>query len=73
MDKVILKLEGLDGNAFNLIGTFRLAAKRQGWSQEEISAVCAEATAGNYDHLLQTLVKYTEPPTDAEAFGDESI
>lgn len=66
MDKVILKLEGLDGNAFNLLGAFRLAAKRQGWSQEEISAVCAEAMAGNYDHLLQTLIKHTEPGT-----GDE--
>lgn len=73
MDKVILMLEGLDGNAFNLIGSFRRAAKRQGWSQEEISAVCAEATTGNYDHLLQTLVKYTEPPTDGDAVEGESV
>ena len=71
-DKVTLRLEGLDGNALNLLGAFRLAAKRQGWSQERISAVCTEATAGDYNHLLQTLIKHTELPTDAEVLADES-
>jgi hypothetical protein len=63
-DKVKLRLEGLDGNAFYLLGAFQAAAKFQGWSDEEIKAVFDEAQAGNYDHLLRTLMTYTEDPRD---------
>jgi hypothetical protein len=62
MGKVRLNLVGLDGNAFNLLGAFRRAANEQGWSDEEIKAVFDEATAGNYDHLLRTLMTHTEDP-----------
>ena len=34
--KVKLKLVGLDGNAFFLMGTFRKQAKKEGWSEKEI-------------------------------------
>jgi hypothetical protein len=63
-DKVKMRLEGQDGNAFHLLGVFQVAARFQGWSDEEIKAVFDEATAGNYDHLLCTLMKYTEDPRD---------
>lgn len=66
MGKVRLNLAGLDGNGYNLLGEFRLAAKEQGWSARELKAACDEAAAGDYDHLLRTLEKYTEP-TDADA------
>jgi hypothetical protein len=58
--KVKLKLVGLDGNAFNLLGHFRRQAIKEGWSDKEISEVIDEATSGDYDHLLQTLLKYSE-------------
>jgi hypothetical protein len=60
MQKVRMKLEGLDGNAFYLLGAFAAKAKQQGWNQEEIDAVREEATAGDYAHLLQTLIAHTE-------------
>lgn len=60
--KVEMRLVGLNGNAYALIGNFMMNAKRQGWTQEEIELVEAEATAGDYDHLLQTLMAHTRPP-----------
>lgn len=57
-----MTLEGLDGNAFNLLGHFQRAARKQGWPQRDVEAVLAEARSGTYEHLLQTLLKYTEPP-----------
>lgn len=58
--KVKLKLAGLDGNAFMLMGAFQSAAKRQGWTSEEIDAVTEDCMSGDYDHLLQTLIANTE-------------
>lgn len=58
--KVSLELEGLDGNAFALIGAFQKQARREGWSAEEIKSVRDECMAGDYDHLLQTLIAHCE-------------
>jgi hypothetical protein len=66
--KVILELVGLDGNAFSLMGAWRGAARRQGWSPEEIKTVMDECMSGDYNHLLATLMDNTESPEDA---GDE--
>ena len=58
--KVKLTLVGLDGNAFFLLGAFQKAARRQKWTNTEIEAVCEEATSGDYDHLLATLMDHCE-------------
>lgn len=60
--KVILRLEGLDGNAFSLMGAFSREARRQGWNKDEINAVLQECMSGDYDHLLCTLMDYTNDP-----------
>uniref|UniRef100_A0A6M3JKA3 Uncharacterized protein n=1 Tax=viral metagenome TaxID=1070528 RepID=A0A6M3JKA3_9ZZZZ len=57
--KINLELVGLDGNAFSLLGAFKKQAKREAWTGEEIKVVIDEATSGDYDHLLQTLIKHT--------------
>lgn len=62
--RVRLDLLGQDGNAFFLIGAFRQAARKQDWPQVIIDAVTAECESGNYDHLLQTLIHFTEPEAD---------
>lgn len=69
--KVKMKLEGLDGNAFNLLGVFSQNAKRQGWKQEEIKAVCDTAMQGDYDHLLRTLSNNIEDPDQQSFYGDD--
>lgn len=60
MKKIKLRLVGLDGNAFSLMGAFSHQAKREGWQQHEINAVLREAQRGNYEHLLATLAKHCE-------------
>lgn len=64
--KVILDLVGVDGNAFVILGTFRQYAKKQGWTAEKINAVCDEAKAGDYNHLLATISAHCEAPEDDE-------
>lgn len=64
--KVKLKLVGLNGNAFALMGAFQRAAKDQGWTKEEISKVIDECTKGDYDHLLCTLMENTESPEEVD-------
>jgi len=66
MAKVRMSLEGLDGNAFSLLGTFTENAKRQGWSPEAIEAVRQEAMAGDYVHLLQTLDNHIDDSLGVE-------
>jgi hypothetical protein len=58
--KVKIKLEGLDGNAFALMGAFSNAAKRQGFSQDWIDEVLEDATSRDYNHLLSVLMEHTE-------------
>lgn len=57
--KITLELEGLDGNAFAILTAFRTQARREGWTREEINDFTQVALAGDYDHLLQTIMKYT--------------
>ena len=71
--KIHLRLVGLDGNAFVLLGAFRRQAKKEGWSSEEISAVTNEATRGDYDHLLATLVSNTTDEDEEEEEEEEDL
>lgn len=53
-----LKLVGTDGNAFAVLGEARRAARKAGWSDERWASVRDEAMAGDYDHLLRTLMEH---------------
>lgn len=55
--KPVLMLTGLNGNAFNLLSAARKVALANGMNWQQIRD---EAQAGDYDHLLQTLMKYFE-------------
>lgn len=54
---VTVTLTGRDGNAFAIIGRCRMAARDAGLSDDEIAAFMDEAMAGDYDHLLQTVMR----------------
>jgi hypothetical protein len=58
MNKPVVELSNCDGNAFLILGKVRKAMKKQGVPQEKIDEFTKEATSGNYDHLLQTAMKY---------------
>ena len=60
VDKTVkLKLVGLDGNAFVILGAFSRAARKAKWTPEEIKLVTDKAMSGDYDNLLQTIITYT--------------
>jgi len=52
MPKTVLKILGRDGNAFAILGAAQAAAKKAGWTPDEIKAVLDDAMSGDYDHLL---------------------
>lgn len=58
--KVKMSLVGVDGNAFAIMGTFQKNARRQGWKPDEIKKVIDECMSGDYNHLLQTIMKNIE-------------
>ena len=46
-----------DGNAFAIIGAGRHELERTG-RHDEVTAFTEEMTSGDYDHLLQTILKW---------------
>ena len=55
---ITVDLIGHDGNAFTVLGRCRKAARDAGLSEDEIATFMTEATAGDYDHLLQTAMRW---------------
>lgn len=56
--EITIKMVGKDGNAFSILARCRQAMREAGLPQSEIDAFQAEATAGDYDHLLQTCMRW---------------
>ncbi len=55
-----VKLSEEDGNVFAIIGRTVHALQRGGVSKEEINKFKEEATAGDYDHAIQTVMKWVD-------------
>jgi hypothetical protein len=55
-----VKLLGRDGNAYAILGACLRAARAAGWNEDEIARFRAEATRGNYDQLLATVMEHFE-------------
>lgn len=51
-------LIGEDGNAFFIIGRVSKELRRAGVPEEDVTAFRKEAMSGDYDHVLQTVMKY---------------
>lgn len=57
---VKVRLVSEDGNAFNILGKVTRAMRVAGLTKEQRDEYMQEATRGDYDHLLQTTMKYVE-------------
>lgn len=57
---VSVKLIGEDGNAFVILGKVLKALKKAGVPKDEMEKFKSEAISGDYDHLLQTVMKWVE-------------
>ena len=57
---VRVRLVGEDGNAFAILGRTKRTLQQAGASAEDVAAFMAEATAGDYDQLLATVMRWVE-------------
>ena len=56
--EVEVDLSDEDGNAFAILGRVRKAMRRAGLSEAEIETFTGEANSGDYDHLLQVVMRW---------------
>ena len=56
--EIKIKLIGKDGNAFAILGRCYQAMRKNECTKEQIEEFQKEAASGDYDHLLQTCIKY---------------
>lgn len=62
--EINIRLVGEDGNAFSILARVTQALRRAGISEDERKAFTDEATAGDYGHLLRTVMAWVA--TDEE-------
>lgn len=56
--EVTVELVGQDGNAFAILGRVQRELRRAGVPEPEVKEYIDEATSGDYDHLLQTTMRW---------------
>jgi hypothetical protein len=59
--EVEVPMIGEDGNALAIIGRVSKALGRAGVSPEEVEEFKNEAMSGDYDELLQTVIRWVSP------------
>lgn len=57
---VTVRLTGEDGNAMFIIARVRRALKRAGVPEAELDEFTADAMDGDYDNVLQTVMRWVE-------------
>lgn len=57
---ITVQLSGQDGNAFMMIGRVKRELRAGGVSPQEQDKFMAEAMAGDYDHVLQTIMRWVD-------------
>ncbi|MDP3181275.1 MAG: hypothetical protein Q8M54_00475 [Desulfobaccales bacterium] len=55
-----VRLVGEDGNAFAIIGRVRKAMRDAGLTNPEMTEFICQATKGDYNHLLRTVMEWVE-------------
>jgi len=57
---VKVRLTGTDSNAFSIMGKVSQALRSAGVPKDERDAFMNEAMSGDYDHLLQTAMRWVD-------------
>lgn len=55
-----VELSGEDGNAMSIIGRVRRALRKAGATEEQLKEFSDDAMSGDYNHVLQTCVKWVD-------------
>lgn len=53
-----VQISDRDGNAFGILARCQHAAKRAAWDERYLEEFLDEATNGDYNHLLRTVMQY---------------
>ena len=56
--EIVVPLTGENGNAFAILGRVLNALRRAGVDEHQRDAFHTEATSGDYDHLIQTVMEW---------------
>ena len=56
--EITVNILGVNGNAFNILGIYTSKMRKHKLPKSEIDAFFKEATSGNYDDLLCTVMKW---------------
>ena len=59
-EKPKIKLVGVNGNAYNILGIAKEALMNADADSEYVDQYLEEAMSGDYDHLLLTTMNYCE-------------
>lgn len=62
---------GEDGNAFAILGRVQRAMRKGGCSADEVKAFLDEATSGDYNHLLNAVMKTVDIDAPEDNDDDE--
>lgn len=73
---IYVELVGQDGNAFMIVGRVARSLRNAGVTETEIKEFRIEAMSGDYDHLLQTCLKWVNEGSpkddwDEDGYWDE--
>lgn len=60
MEKPTVGLSNSNGNAFSIIGKCQRALKRAGYTNKQVEEFTKEASSGDYDHVIQTAMKWCD-------------
>ena len=68
--EINVELAGQDGNAFSILGRVTKAMRSACLSDEEIAQFHNEATSGDYDNLLVTVVEWVNTDNEDEDYDE---
>lgn len=71
--EINVELVGQDGNAFSILGRVAQAMRKAGLSDEEIAQFHDEATSGDYDNLLITVMDWVNVDNEDDEEDDEIL
>lgn len=65
-DKILVPGLWDDGNAYSILGKCRRAARKAGWTEEQMQKFSEKAKAGDYDHLVFTVLECFDEQVDED-------
>lgn len=68
-----VKLVGEDGNAFAIMGRVTRAMRKGGCTDADIDAFRKQATSGDYDNLLRTVMETVTTDEDEDDYPNDLL